>query len=174
LENILTLCPRCGGKHSIQTKGRRILCDNCGELTIMDDRYGFSEGFPFRNLSQWYDWQGQALAEQIQGDPAFSLSSPVTLRLSSTDGRSLTRPAGEGVCTLTAEGLCYKGTKDGENCEIHFPIEKIYRLLFGAGENFESYQGSEIYYFVPQERRSAVDWYQASLILYDRMTPSPR
>ena len=174
LENILTLCPRCGGKHSIQTKGRRILCDNCGELTIMDDRYGFSEGFPFRNLSQWYDWQGQGLAEQIQGDPAFSLSSPVTLRLSSTDGRSLTRPAGEGVCTLTAEGLCYKGTKDGENCEIHFPIEKIYRLLFGAGENFESYQGSEIYYFVPQERRSAVDWYQASLILYDRMTPSPR
>ena len=174
LENILTLCPRCGAKHSIQTKRRRILCENCGELTIMDDRYGFSEGFPFRNLSQWYDWQGQALAEQIQGDPAFSLSSPVTLRLSSTDGRSLTRPAGEGVCTLTAEGLCYKGTKDGENCEIHFPMEKIYRLLFGAGENFESYQGSEIYYFVPQERRSAVDWYQASLILYDRMTPSPR
>ena len=61
LENILTLCPRCGAKHSIQTKRRRILCENCGELTIMDDRYGFSEGFPFRNLSQWYDHLGKPL-----------------------------------------------------------------------------------------------------------------
>jgi hypothetical protein len=40
-------------------------------------------------------------------------------------------------------------------------------ILFGAGENFEIYNATEIWYFVPEERRSAVDWYMASMILRD-------
>jgi hypothetical protein len=47
-------------------------------------------------------------------------------------------------------------------------MKQIYRLLFGAGEDFELYAGNEIYYFVPEERRSAVEWYVASTILSDR------
>jgi hypothetical protein len=39
--------------------------------------------------------------------------------------------------------------------------------LFGAGENFEVYVGKEIYYFVPEERRSAVEWYITSMLLWD-------
>jgi hypothetical protein len=80
----------------------------------------------------------------------------------------LTRFAGEGVCTLSRDGLKYEGTKDGETVELTFTLERIYRLLFGAGENFEIYNGTEILYFVPNEKRSAVDWYTASKILYDR------
>jgi hypothetical protein len=49
-----------------------------------------------------------------------------------------------------------------------FPISQIYRLLFGAGEDFELYVGREIWYFVPDERRSAVEWYMASRLLSDR------
>ena len=89
------------------------------------------------------------------------------LRLPSEDGKSLTRHGGEGICTLTREGLTYAGTKDGEPYEVSFTLKRIYRLLFGAGENFEIYNGSEILYFVPEERRSAVDWYLTSMILYD-------
>jgi hypothetical protein len=58
---------------------------------------------------------------------------------------------------------------DGEEVELHFSLQRIYRLLFGAGENFEIYDGTRILYFVPEERRSAVDWYIASMILYDAM-----
>jgi hypothetical protein len=92
--------------------------------------------------------------------------SEVELRLPS-DGTGLTRHAGQGVCTLNRDGLTYRGTKDGETVELHFPIGRIYRLLFGAGENFEIYNGTEILYFVPGERRSAADWYMASMLLYD-------
>lgn len=172
LENILTLCPRCKAKHSILTKGKEIMCEHCGKLTTLNDRYAFTEDFLFSNPARWYDWQTQELARRIEEDPEFSLHSKVELRHPSKDGRTLTRPAGQGECTLTAKGLYYKGTRDGEECELHFPIEKIYRLLFGAGENFETYQGSEIYYFIPEERRCAVDWYQASMILYDRALSS--
>jgi hypothetical protein len=77
------------------------------------------------------------------------------------------RSAGRGICTLDREGLIYRGTVDGAETELTFPIGDIYRLLFGAGEDFEVYVGETIHYFIPDERRSCVEWYMASAILYD-------
>ena len=99
------------------------------------------------------------------------MTSRVELRLPG-NGNSLTRHGGWGVCTLNRQGLTYAGTKDGETVELHFSLRRIYRLLFGAGENFEIYDGSEILYFVPEERRSAVDWYMVSKILHDETVPT--
>ena len=51
--------------------------------------------------------------------------------------------------------------------ELQFSLRRIYRLLFGAGVNFEIYDGTQILFFVPEEKRSAVQWYMASMILHD-------
>jgi hypothetical protein len=66
---------------------------------------------------------------------------------------------------LDKTGLVYRGTRDGETVEKHFTMEHIYRLLFGAGEDFEIYEGKEIWYFVPENKRSSVTWYIVSEIL---------
>ncbi len=169
LENILSICPVCRGRHTITTKNREVFCEYCGKLTTLDSRYAFDPHFCFANFAQWYDWQKDLIREEVRRDPAFSLRAEVELRLPSVDGKSLTRSAGRGVCTLSREGLAYVGTKDGEAYEAGFSLKRVYRLLFGAGENFEIYYGSEILYFVPDERRSAVDWYLTSMILYDEV-----
>jgi 1-acyl-sn-glycerol-3-phosphate acyltransferase len=166
LENILTVCPVCNRKHTIQTKGNKIFCEHCGCLTELDDRYGFAEGFRFRDLTGWYDWQKALLEKEIRADKEFALRAQVELRLPSK-GVGLTRSAGQGVCTLSRDGLLYCGTKDGQTVQLHFSLERVYRLLFGAGKNFEIYDGTEILYFVPEEKRSAVQWYMASMILHD-------
>ena len=166
LENILTVCPVCGKKHTITTKKDKVFCETCGYLTAIDNRYNFTGDFRFENLAQWYDWQKEQMAKEIAGNPEYALESQVELRLPG-DGNSLTRSAGQGVCRLSRQGLSYCGTRDGETVEQSFPLEQIYRLLFGAGENFEIYNATEIWYFVPEERRSAVDWYMASMILRD-------
>ncbi|MBQ7045255.1 MAG: VTT domain-containing protein [Clostridia bacterium] len=166
LENILTLCPKCNSKYTIVTKKDTVCCEKCGKLTSLDNRYAFTGDFRFKNLTEWYDWQKNQLEQQIIADENYSLTSNVKLRLPS-NGNGLTRAAGQGVCTLGRNGLTYCGTKDGEPYEVNFPLERVYRLLFGAGENFEIYNGSEILYFVPDEKRSCVDWYMASMILYD-------
>ena len=167
LENILTTCPLCGKKHTLTTKKDRVFCENCGYLTSLDHRYGFTGDFRFANLAQWYHWQLALLKEEISENESYTLSSKVELRLPG-NGKSLTRHGGHGICTLTREGLTYRGTKDGEAVELHFSLQRIYRLLFGAGENFEIYDGTQILYFVPEERRSAVDWYMASMLLHDQ------
>ena len=168
LENILTTCPVCNRKYTLKTKKDKVFCEGCGYLTSVDARYGFTGDFRFRDLTQWYDWQKALMEREIAANPGDILSTKVELRLPGT-GNGLTRHGGYGVCTLNREGLTYTGTMDGETVELHFSLQRIYRLLFGAGENFEIYDGTRILYFVPEERRSAVDWYIASMILHDAM-----
>ena len=111
------------------------------------------------------------MEKEIAENEDYVLSSPVELRLPSK-GKGLTRHGGCGVCTLSRDGLTYAGTRDGEMVKLHFSIQRIYRLLFGAGENFEIYDGTEILYFVPDEKRSAVGWYMTSMILHDEAVKS--
>jgi hypothetical protein len=165
LENILYLCPKCGAKYAGFAKGKTLYCGVCGAQTTIDERYAFEKGAPFENLEKWYAWQTQEMAKELAQNPDFKLESKVELRHSSVDGKSFTRHVGEGVCTLDRTGLRYVGTRDGKQEEKFFPIEQIYRLLFGAGEDFEIYEGKEIWYFVPENRRSAVAWYIASGLL---------
>ena len=166
LENILSVCPECYGKYTIQTEKNKIFCEQCGHLTSLSDRYEFDSDFRFEDLTRWYDWQRDLLKKEIVENEHFELTSQVELRLPG-NGKGLTRHGGYGTCTLSRNGLTYTGTKDGETVECHFAIQRVYRILFGAGEDFEVYDGAQILYFVPEERRSAVDWYTASVLLYD-------
>jgi 1-acyl-sn-glycerol-3-phosphate acyltransferase len=167
LENVLSICPKCKSKHTIKTKGHDIFCEHCGHLATLTDRYELEGDLPFTCFADWYEWQKGELLHQIEKTPDFALTSEVELRLPSLDGKTMLRHAGYGTARLDATGLTYEGTRDGEQTTLHFPIEQIYRLLFGAGEDFEIYVGQEIYYFVPEQRRAAVDFYIASALLVD-------
>ncbi|MBE6675030.1 MAG: hypothetical protein E7596_07995 [Ruminococcaceae bacterium] len=168
LENILTRCPSCNGKHTLVTKGMEIRCESCGLSAKMDKRYGFVDAVPFDNLNSWYKWQVCQMEKEMENDPDFKLESAVVLKNPSKDGKSSLYEAGKGICTLNSDGLTYVGTKDGEDVTITFPMAEIYRLLFGAGENFEIYRGREIYYFMPENKKTCVDWYIASRLFKEQ------
>lgn len=165
LQNILYICPNCGGRYVMNTKNHDLFCDKCGERWTIDNRYAFVEAKPFKNFADWYAWQVEETKKEIINTEDYRLEGRVELRHGSKDGKSFTRHAGEGVCTLTKEGLRYCGSEDGQEIEKLFPLSQIYRLLFGAGENFEIYEGKEIWYFRPEEKRSCVTWYVVSGLL---------
>jgi len=163
LENILCVCPKCGRRHSLTTHKNKIHCE-CGLDVLVDNRYQL-HGVDFNNISEWYDWQTEQLRKDLENNNNFKLESKVELRHLSQDGKRCTRYAGKGVCTLDKYGLKYVGTQDGKEIEKFFDIDSIYRILFGAGEDFEIYDGKELYYFVPEDTRSAVMWYIVSGLL---------
>lgn len=165
LENILYKCPKCGKEFTIKTSKRQVFCTECGLTASLDDRYGFTDSIPFENFKEWYHYQKDLLKQEIESTPNYKLTSPVTLKLSSKDGKGMVKPVGTGIATLSIEGLTYEGEINGEQTTKFFPMSLIYRLLFGAGENFEIYENKEIYFFVPEEKRSCVKWYIASEIL---------
>ncbi len=164
IENVLAICPRCKAKYSLSTNKKVITCEKCGLSVTMDDRYQLS-GVEFKNIAEWYDWQIKQIADEMNADPNFHLESKVELRHLSHCKEPFTRHAGHGVCTLSREGLRYVGTEDGKQIDKFFPIDSIYRLLFGAGEDFEIYEDQELYYFVPENKKSCVTWYIVSKIL---------
>ncbi|MBR2617263.1 MAG: VTT domain-containing protein, partial [Clostridia bacterium] len=151
LENILYRCPVCGNMHCIQTQKDTVFCEKCGEKWQVNGRYAFTQEYPFKNFADWYAWQVDETRKEITENPAYCLQAKVELRHASVDGKSLTRHAGEGVCRLSKEGLHYTGTEDGKDIEKFFPLSQIYRLLFGAGQDFEIYEGKEIWFFVPED-----------------------
>ena len=167
LDNILYVCPNCNKKHTIVSGDKYVVCNSCGLRANLDDRYAFVNGYPFNNLSEWYDYQLTQLKKEIESDENYALQSRVTLKLPSTDGKTFMRVAGYGTCTLDRKGLTYKGSLDGEQIEKFFPIQTIYRLLFGAGEDFEVYENKVLWYFVPENKKSCVTWYNASEILFN-------
>lgn len=171
LENILYLCPHCGKKYSLSSKKNVLTCDSCGKTWTVGDRYQFIDDEKFDNFATWYEWQNKQM-EELAAKGEYELRSKVELRHASIDGKSCTRHAGEGECVLNKDGLRYVGTDDGKEIEKFFPMSQIYRLLFGAGEDFEIYEGKQIWYFVPEEKRSAVEWYVASGILKNLETAS--
>lgn len=168
LENILTLCPVCGGKHTLTTKGMEIRCEGCGLSAKMDNRYGFVDSTPFDNLNSWYKWQVCQMEKEMEANPDFKLESEVVLKSPTKDGKKALYEAGKGRCILDKDGLTYVGTQNGEEVAISFPMAEIYRLLFGAGENFEIYRGREIYYFMPTNKKMCVDWYIASRLFKEQ------
>ncbi len=165
LENVLNRCPKCNSEFTLKTENRTIICEHCGLKVNIDDRYQLSDDVEFKNIAQWYEWQNEIIKNQILSDPDYKLTSKVELKLQSYDGKKLLRTAGFGICTLDRSGLTYVGTIDGEETVKKFDIKIIYRLLFGAGEDFEIYEGKQLYYFVPEDTRSAVKWYVASGII---------
>ena len=167
LENILCICPKCKSHYSLRTHKNIVTCEKCDLQVSLDNRYVLS-GVKFENIAQWYDWQKKEFAKIIKKNQDFKLQSKVELRHLSKDGKSFTRHAGYGECSLSREGLRYIGSDDGVDVERLFPLENIYRILFGAGEDFEIYDGSEIYYFVPEDKRSCVAWYIVSELLKEK------
>jgi hypothetical protein len=150
----------------MQTKGRKVYCEKCGFEREMGDRYEFTNPVPFENFAKWYEWQTEEMHKELQANPDYKLQDSVQLFHSCKGGKTILSKAGEGVCVLDESGLTYIGTDNGKEVEKHFPLTELYRLLFGAGENFEAYDGEEIYYFVPENKRSCVAWYIASGLLY--------
>jgi len=165
LENILVRCPHCGAQFAMKAEKHTIYCEKCGFSRELDNRYAFTESAPFANFAQWYDWQKAEMEKDMLADENWKLESPVALLHASLDGHKMLREAGHGQCTLDKTGLHYSGEEDGQLIEKHFTLSEIYRLLFGAGEDFEIYEGEQIWYFRPDNRRSCVAWYMASELL---------
>ena len=89
----------------------------------------------------------------------FKLEAKVELRHLSKNKKHFTEFAGNGICTFDKNGLTYKGIEYGKEIEKTFSIKNGARILFGAGEDFEIYENDELFYFVPEDKRSCVLWY---------------
>lgn len=173
LNSILYRCPVCDTRLSVTAQGNTLTCSHCGATATLSNRYKFDDGAPFESIPQWYHWQEQTLLDEILANDDFCLRNEVTMYHQSSDGKKQLSFAGKGTCVLDRNGLTYIGTDGNEQIEKHFAVNEFYRLLFGANENFEVYQGELYWYFVPTNPLSCVEWYIASGLLWKLANSEP-
>ncbi len=161
LDNIIYKCPQCSSEYRFVVEGSCMRCTDCGFTISMDEYYDIaavSGTLPFANIDEWYKWQRHTLAQSLSDD-SFILSTKVCLRKINT--QKLTSnyslmPCGEGILTLTKNGLTYSGTREGENTEIRFHPKQVYSLTMSLDYDLDLYYDGAYYNFKLLENEKQV------------------
>ncbi len=174
LERILYVCPHCGKKYTMTTKGNTLKCTDCGYSVRLNDRYGFDDcGYPhyYDDIGEWNRAQRDAIRKKIDSDENFELKEKVTLKVPTRTGKGFVSTAGEGEARLTPKGLTFAGSKDGKPFDLFIPTHESFYLLYGLNLGFQTFVGTREYYaFCPDNPVKAMEWYYASEYLADRFT----
>lgn len=140
LENLLYLCPKCGGECTTRTEGNEIYCTRCGNRGTMDE-YGFLHPLDGscvipQMVPDWVELEREALRREI-ADDGFSLSAPCYLQYHIDPKTTAYTDVGRGTATLTHKQLIYEGTAEGKPIRYEFPLEGIYKFPFNMGSQFD-------------------------------------
>lgn len=161
LENILYLCPNCQSEFTLKPHKHQFTCAHCGYSVTLNRRYRFeSDKQPviFTTILDWFNYQKQVALRDIEQGKM--LETEVILKNPLSNGKKTELlEVGKGKCFLNSEGLRYRGTQNGQEVDIFFPISIMPTLLFGCNEDFEIYHDNQFYYFLPIENRlQTVKW----------------
>ena len=155
-------------------------CTDCGFTVSMDEYYDISAvngTLPFANIDAWYKWQRHALALSLSDD-SFILSTKVCLRRINTQKLSRNYsliPCGEGILTLTKNGLTYSGTHDGNAAEIFFHPNQVYSLSMSLDYDLDLYYDGVYYNFkLLENEKQVAKWMLAAEEIHNLYDPEWR
>lgn len=164
--DLLYLCPKCGALHTMKGDGNILKCSECGNGATVNEYYDLipldeSCVIP-ETVHHWYKLERE-LAKKTVADPNFSFSEKVQLgvlpkyKLLKNQATSII--VGEGTLSLSREGLCYKGTKEGEEFSFTLPTSSV--PTFGMCTDitrFYTFHNGEFYEFYP-ETNDTMRWF---------------
>ena len=141
LENLLYICPECGGYDSFTTENDKVTCTDCG-LTFRYNRFGFLENAPFETVREFSDWQRERLAEDAENGVAYTAAHGVLHRLEDHQEFFVT----EGAVSMDSEVLRCGGFEvpvssitdlamHGQRALVFTANKQYYELVPAKGSN---------------------------------------
>ncbi len=175
LENVLYVCPHCGGEHTIHVRGKSTLyCRVCGfEQTA--DEYGFLHnakgiGPEIRYVSDWSRMIYERLAKQVREGTASELSCNAKIQMIDYEKHQFLQ-VGQCTVTLNRDQFRIVGSMNGEETELEISIAGLPTLPFGPGKYFEIQDGKNIYRCVPDDGRLVMKFINLVKIFYKLSHP---
>ncbi len=165
LEQLLFLCPACGGEFTIQAHKNQLRCAHCGKLAEMDE-YGFlcaasGEEVP-DTPTAWYRWQMAQYRAKLDAD--FSYAEPAKLYRIRPNGKL--DPVGECEATLTLACLRVQGKMEGE--PIDWVIDNRLSGVFPHEKRtcFEIMIDGQLYAIAPLNPRATFKFILLKEVIY--------
>lgn len=172
MEQMLYKCPKCGAEMQMEGRGDTIKCTVCGNGATLDDKYNLmpigDSVIPY-NPREWFDWQRRQMRKAVS-NPDFVLDEHVTLTMMPDyeyiKDNQLGYPVGEGMLHLDHTGLTYRGTRNGEQWQVHIPRDNLNTLCLPVdGSFFYTYASGEFLLFTP-DTPSSLRWLLAVEEIY--------
>ncbi len=138
LENLLFICPECGGRDTFRSKDDEVRCEACGH-TVRYDEYGAIHGSRFTSLKEWSDWQKEQVLLDLKNGVAYTAAHAKLVRIEKHVETHVT----EGEAVMTAELL---------RCgEMEFPMSTVLSLAMHDQRAVVFSAGKEYFEMLPAE-----------------------
>lgn len=135
-----------------------MVCEHCGFRVRINEYYDLVDvkgnGCP-ADIDQWYKWQRSCVAREVTADDFEMVlqGSLCTLRLDKLRKPPKNREAlSVGTARLTARGLSFSGSLDGERVDFEFDAKSVYSLTFSTAGFLEFYYNNDYFMIVPEEK----------------------
>ncbi len=176
LENVLYVCPHCGGEHTIRVREESTLfCESCCfEQTV--DEYGFLHntkgiGEEIRYVSDWSRKIYDGLTKSVQDGSVTGLSCTAKIHMIDYSSHKFVE-VGQAEVTLDRTHFQVRGTLHGEDQTLEIPIAGLPTLPFSPGRYFEIQDGKNIYRCVPEDGRVVMKVINLVKIFYQLNRPA--
>ncbi|MCR5741468.1 MAG: 1-acyl-sn-glycerol-3-phosphate acyltransferase [Gammaproteobacteria bacterium] len=161
LSDILYRCPKCNSLFTTKDEMDDIYCSKCGNRVSINNYYEMipTEGsITFDTPTKWVDFERMEVIKEIRSNPDFVFECNVTLgtipKYEWLKNYATSYKVGEGVFRVDHTGVSYKGTKDGEEYNIHLNYKEVYTFGFETDlKQFDIYVKGELHEFTPTDSR---------------------
>lgn len=160
LENVLYMCPHCGGEFTVKTRNEReIYCEACGYEEHADE-YQFlhkvsEAGEEIRYPSEWNARIRSTLMERVKKGEVSELSAKVEIQTIPED-KSRFETTGLGTILLNKDNFRITGIVGGEEKDVSIPTASFAALPYKPGKYIELQNGDAIYRCLPEDGREVI------------------
>ena len=131
LENLLFICPQCGGYDCFTSKKDKATCTACG-LTISYDRYGMLHGIDQQTVYDLYHWQKARVAEDAAAGRKYT-SPHVVLSVVEKESESF---VDEGELSMDGITLRCGSTEFAMDDIGNLDIHGKHSIVFAVGKSY--------------------------------------
>ncbi len=146
MENLLFICPECGGVDTMQSHEDRVGCTKC-DFGFRYTKYGMLEGAPYNTITEFAAWQKQEVEKAVEEDVVYTALDGNLV----TVVKSVESQVAQGAISLSREML---------SCgEYQIPVQDIMDMEM-HGKRALVFSTKDAYYELkPSEEASAYKFY---------------
>ena len=172
LEDVLYLCPNCGGEFTVKATSRDTLSCTACSYAERSDRYGMLEkvsevGEGIRYVSDWARKIRARVMDELNSGTALPITLPSTLHAINKK-TSKFEEVGRVTFTLTEDKIILDGTAYGEPLLREVSVTPFASVPFKAGVFLEVQNGEEIWRILPDDGRQVMRTVNFIKAIYER------
>ena len=164
IEQLLYKCPVCNEEYCMEGKANKITCTHCGLEIKINNKLQFtlpSNSYLPATPTKWFEWERRLVRKEVSSEN-FCIKERVKLgilpKYDYLKNYQTSAFAGEGILSLTKEGLTFEGKKCGQPFSLFIESKNLpsFGMCTDATTIYTFAQDGEYYEFTPIDKNTSI------------------